>query len=175
MSRDRSRGREDERGERGELWPFSRDEHGRLCYRGEPLPAGPWHAEPDRLELEHGGIACLLLRGPMGAWCGYVGLPVDHPWAHLDLIASPHPAEPWPDDAPEITYQRARPPTGMPSARTDGYEQWIGFSCASPGGSTLEIRALLGGDVPPGDYRDLAHAEREIRCLAGLVLAALPN
>jgi len=40
---------------------------------------GPWQEEPDRVEWRSQGFVCLALRGPMGAWCGYVGLPPGHP------------------------------------------------------------------------------------------------
>jgi hypothetical protein len=43
---------------------------------------GPWDEEPDRVEWrvpEFPGLACLAVRGPMGSWCGYVGVPPGHP------------------------------------------------------------------------------------------------
>lgn len=43
--------------------------------------AGPWDDEPDRAEWELSGFPCLALRHPSsGHWCGYVGVPVGHPW-----------------------------------------------------------------------------------------------
>lgn len=66
---------------------------GRLVYtkyldmRAEPitvtereLPPGPWHDEPDHVDFEHANHACILHRGPSGAWCGYVAVPPGHPW-----------------------------------------------------------------------------------------------
>src|SRR6476660_6887412 len=41
---------------------------------------GPWMAEPDRVDFVHSGLACLALRHPHhGNWCGYVGVPCEHP------------------------------------------------------------------------------------------------
>lgn len=42
---------------------------------------GPWLAvEPDRIQFKHLGLNCLLLRNPiLFNWCGYVGVPPDHP------------------------------------------------------------------------------------------------
>jgi len=41
---------------------------------------GPWDREPeDRVDFVHAGFACFIKRGPMGAWCGYVGVPATHP------------------------------------------------------------------------------------------------
>lgn len=43
-------------------------------------PSGPWDDEPeDRVDFTHCGFACLLHRNHMGSWCGYVGLPPEHP------------------------------------------------------------------------------------------------
>src|ERR1019366_1909225 len=43
-------------------------------------PPGPWHDEPHRKDFKHAGLACLLSRSPgSGGWCGYVGVPPDHP------------------------------------------------------------------------------------------------
>lgn len=36
---------------------------------------GPWQKENDRVEFEHAGLPCLMVRQPhAGHWCGYVGL-----------------------------------------------------------------------------------------------------
>jgi hypothetical protein len=42
--------------------------------------AGPWQDEPDRVDFVAHGFACLALRHPnCGHWCGYVGVPREHP------------------------------------------------------------------------------------------------
>ena len=54
---------------------------------------GPWQTEPDRVEFKHAGLPCLLRRGPLGAWCGYVAVPPGHPChgrATNDLDLSVH-------------------------------------------------------------------------------------
>jgi len=35
--------------------------------------------EPDRVDFIHAGFSCFIQRGPVGAWCGYVGVPASHP------------------------------------------------------------------------------------------------
>lgn len=41
---------------------------------------GPWQTEPDRVDFVHAGFACMALRHPEhGHWCGYVGVPREHP------------------------------------------------------------------------------------------------
>jgi hypothetical protein len=43
---------------------------------------GPWNDEPDKIQWqdEATGLPCLIVRGPSGALCGYVGVAPDHPW-----------------------------------------------------------------------------------------------
>lgn len=43
--------------------------------------AGPWQSEPDKRQWTDAatGLPCLIVRGPSGALCGYVGVPKSHP------------------------------------------------------------------------------------------------
>jgi hypothetical protein len=43
--------------------------------------AGPWQDEPDKRQWTDAvtGLPCLIVRGPIGALCGYVGVSSDHP------------------------------------------------------------------------------------------------
>ena len=40
---------------------------------------GPWDDEPDKAQWIHKNLDCLIVRGPSGALCGYVGVPDTHP------------------------------------------------------------------------------------------------
>lgn len=42
---------------------------------------GPWVCEPDKRQWIDAvtEMSCLMVRGPSGAWCGYVGVPEGHP------------------------------------------------------------------------------------------------
>jgi hypothetical protein len=42
---------------------------------------GPWVYEPDKRQWQDPatGLPCLIVRGPVGALCGYVGVPPGHP------------------------------------------------------------------------------------------------
>jgi hypothetical protein len=44
-------------------------------------PKGPWQDEPDKKQWRDAatGLPCLIVRGPVGALCGYVGVTADHP------------------------------------------------------------------------------------------------
>lgn len=53
---------------------------------------GPWLSEPDKVQFRdpETGYPCLVNRGPMGALCGYVGVPKGHPyhgreWDNIDV------------------------------------------------------------------------------------------
>ncbi len=43
---------------------------------------GPWQDEPDKIQWVDRAtdLDCLVVRNHAGNWCGYVGLPVTHPW-----------------------------------------------------------------------------------------------
>lgn len=40
---------------------------------------GEWDTEPDRVDFIHAGFSCFVLRNHVGNWCGYVGVPREHP------------------------------------------------------------------------------------------------
>src|SRR5689334_8643487 len=46
------------------------------------MPPGPWTSEPDKVQWldDATDLDCLIVRGPMGALCGYVGVPPEHLW-----------------------------------------------------------------------------------------------
>src|SRR5437899_2549525 len=53
------------------------------CKQNDKLKAqagpGPWSKEPNRVQFTHAGLDCLLHRGGLAAWCGYVAVPPGHP------------------------------------------------------------------------------------------------
>lgn len=53
---------------------------------------GPWQDEPDKRQWadEATGLPCLIVRGPIGALCGYVGVPPDHPAYGLSYDGTPN-------------------------------------------------------------------------------------
>lgn len=40
----------------------------------------PWWSEDNKVDFEADGLKCAMRRGPLGSWCGYVGVPSTHPW-----------------------------------------------------------------------------------------------
>ncbi len=104
---------------------------GRLFYAGRELPEGTWHRETDRAEFEANGFACLLQRGPLGAWCGYVAVPPEHPW-HGKAYGE---IEPSPDVHGGLTYAHECAGTicHIPKPGESDNVWWLGFDCAHLG------------------------------------------
>lgn len=129
---------------------------------------GPWQSEPDRVDFVHAGFACFALRNDrLGHWCGYVGVPREHPAygkGYDDVNVDFHGG---------LTYSRACsgqichvPAPGMPD---DVW--WLGGDFAHLFDLSPGLRAMLrqceAPDRDRGDvYRDLAYVRGEIERLA---------
>lgn len=93
---------------------------------------GEWDKEPDKAQWEHEGFDCLIVRGPLGALCGYVGIPKDHklygcdyPWVNEFYDISVHGG---------LTFANECQPGEMERAicHKDGVNDdvwWLGFDC----------------------------------------------
>ena len=133
---------------------------------------GPWMTEPDRVDFQHAGYACLLLRSNRGGFfCGYVGLDRAHPYY----------GRPYNDCAVEVhgglTYSEKCsgaichvPAPGMPD---DVW--WLGFDLGHAGdlcpGLLARERAMGWPPIPPVTgfeevYRTVGYARRMTRQLA---------
>lgn len=102
---------------------------------------GPWQDEFDKAQWEDADTAlpCLIVRGPSGALCGYVGVPEGHPWyrreysyvdadAHGGLTFSSHCVEKEHGDDDESEGICHIPGPGDPDN-----VWWLGFDCAHGG------------------------------------------
>lgn len=123
---------------------------------------GPWQDEPDRAEWrdEATGLSCLAIRHIHGGhWCGYVGIPPEHPW-HDDPpedLAGAHGAITYtspcfegngPDDPQRVCH--------VPRPGESDHVLWMGFDCAhacdyAPAWS-LELSAWNQGIYRPLNY-----------------------
>jgi len=143
---------------------------------------GPWQAEPDKLQWIDAAtnLDCLAVRNHMGCWCGYVGVPPEHPlhgkdYQDLDLDAHGGLtfADACHEDAPIESSICHVPFPGRP----DGV-WWLGFDCGHwmdfmPG---HQARARALGILPYRDagevYRDLSYVRAECARLAEQLAAA---
>jgi hypothetical protein len=158
---------------------------------------GLWQDEPDKVQWTDGatGLVCLARRGPLGSWCGYVGIAPDHPLFEVEYSTCPtmcgadyceHRPETALDVHGGITYsdacQETEQPYGIchiPEPGQPDHVWWFGFDCAHAGdlvpGLFVDIRAYLPLLKPGSDiYRDLAYVQAECRRLAAQ-LQALGN
>lgn len=141
---------------------------------------GPWDGEPDKVQFkdEASGLPCLVKRGPMGAWCGYVGVSEGHPAfekTYWDVDVEVHGGLTYADhcaDGPEDSSICHIPDPGEPD-----HVWWLGFDC---GHSFDLVPRIAASDrrryEETGDslwfhdgsevYRDIAYARRQTVALA---------
>lgn len=85
----------------------------------------PWENEPDRLEFVHEGYQCLIRRIPViGALCGYVAVPREHPYYAIDkdvLSIKIHGG---------LTYSSRSELDICSKEMPDADVWWFGFDCA---------------------------------------------
>lgn len=127
--------------------------------RGMLPKEGPWAEEGDREEFEYSGFPCILQRGPMGVWCGYVGVPEDHP----DFKKHYNSIEEEIDVHGGLTY--ASECNGHICHKTDKDEErwWLGFDC----GHAYDLTPLIPVDLRLGRaYKTITYAKEETKKLA---------
>mgnify|MGYP001589404555 CR=1 FL=1 len=125
-------------------------------------PAGPWDAEPDRVEWRHAGLPCLILRNFDGALCGYAAVPPGHPdhgRDYNDIYADVHGG---------LTYAGKCagaichvPATGEPDA-----VHWFGFDCAHYGDFAPGHAASWRTIAPDDSYKGMAYVTAQVNGLA---------
>lgn len=148
--------------------------------------AGPWDIEPDLVEWRHRdhSLALLVVRSPLGAWCGYVAVPPGHP-----LHGKPI------DDANVevhggLTYADACSGSicHVPGPGEPDDVWWLGFDCGHafdvmPGveAGIRQAYEAMGKERPScaafdslNTYRDLDYVMAEVESLAKQVGEAAP-
>ncbi len=143
-----------------------------------------WKTEPDEARWTHAGLACAIMRGPVGAWCGYVGVPADHPTYGLGYYTSSYEVE---DVLSGEAARKAPVQAQLNDIRVHGGMtfsgkrfddnglHWFGFDCShagdySPGLDRLNDPIIgLGCSTGWGgviEYRDQAYVTAETNSLA---------
>jgi hypothetical protein len=132
---------------------------------------GPWTSEPDKVVWidEATGLDLMIHRNPMGAWCGYVGVPPGHPWhgrGYSDVDVTVHGG---------LTYAAAcqegdDPAEGIchiPQPGRPADVWWLGFDCAHGGLDLLPgLFEHTGYSDLGGHYRDVAYVTGQCQALA---------
>ena len=154
---------------------------------------GPWDDEPDKVQMvdEATGLPCLIVRGPVGALCGYVGVPEGHPWhgRHYDACGMGEKSENYdPNWYPNVhgglTFADGcghgdDPAKGICHIPAEGEPDnvwWLGFDCAHAGDRTdmsyspaMRDRYPHHGDI----YRGLEYVKAECAKLAQQAIRAV--
>jgi len=156
---------------------------------------GAWDREPDKRQWadEETGLPCLIVRGPSGALCGYVGVAPDHP-AHglnYDNYRTDDDGERIPPTGAESAIEGIRvhggltfasgcrhgddPSKGICHIPGEGEPDtvwWFGFDCAHSGDyvPAYDRRYSFGCDDEV--YRTQQYVESEVRGLARQLAAA---
>jgi hypothetical protein len=133
---------------------------------------GPWVYEPDTFYAEYHGFGCWALRHPtQGSLCGYVEIPVGHPWHGLNYNDIRGTDDRWIEVHGGLTY------TGDMPHVTDSFV--VGFDCnhgldyAPKMEARLRQASLdLGRSHKEERYRDLSYVLGELRNLARQAKAA---
>lgn len=157
---------------------------------------GAWQDEPDKRQWEDPttGLACLIVRGPGGALCGYVGVARGHPahglsYSHWSYGEDGErvPLTPVQEAINDLeahgglTFAHGcghgdNPATGICHIPGDGEPDsvwWFGFDCAHSGDLSPKYdRDRRWGDTDT--YKSQPYVERWVTKLAGQ-LAAMPD
>jgi hypothetical protein len=151
---------------------------------------GPWNDEPDKLQWidDATGLDCLIVRNRLGALCGYVGVPSEHPWHGVGYSDSPSGKGGfYADDCPEtvvnvhggLTFsdkcdQDAPEDSGIchvPGPGRPADVWWFGFDCAHSGDivpGMIACERKMGFSPPPdgGVYKTVDYVRAEVANLA---------
>jgi len=132
--------------------------------------------EPDRIEWRAPGSSLprMALRGPLGAWCGYVGVPEGHPlhgrkaWGTGATDAQRSAAVDALDVHGGITYAEACAGNicHLPQPGESDHVWWFGFDCAHAWDVIPSMAARFPSFGAGDTYRDLAYIIAEVEGLA---------
>lgn len=127
---------------------------------------GHWDSEPDKAQWidEATKLDCLIVRGPLGALCGYVGVPESHKhfeddYLNVDVdvhggLTFADRCQPTNDESRHICH------SGEVANKT---VWWLGFDCAHAWDVTPMHPHSFGWD---SIYRDFEYVKREVTHLA---------
>lgn len=134
---------------------------------------GPWNDEPDKAQWidEETNLDCLIVRGPGGALCGYVGVPESHPlfdvpYSYQDSRQddlSPHGGVTFSDrcDPSEAQHENICHTGDVANKLV----YWYGFDCAHSG----DISPAYGNDGYRehfSSYKSFEYVQHEVSRLA---------
>ncbi len=136
---------------------------------------GPWDSEPDKVQFtdEETSLPCLIVRGPSGALCGYVGVPEWHPFFGVDDGAVERKDGKYIDVHGGLTFSgfcaessdEARHICHKPSPGEPDHVWWLGFDCSHLGDIIPVDRSSFMQDEH-SVYRNMWYVRSQVKILA---------
>ena len=131
---------------------------------------GPWKSEPDKAQWISSGLDCLIVRGPSGALCGYVGVPESHPLYGRDYDAE----EVYVECHGGLTFADKCQPTDDPSRHVCHVAEdaanaevwWFGFDCAHLGDLSPAYNQRNHYSDGEEEYRSFQYVQSEVEAMA---------
>lgn len=140
-------------------------------------PKGPWDDEPDRVEWrmsEPPGYPLLIVRGPVGSLCGYVGVPPGHP-LYRKVYSEPGASDLEVHGGLTYSGECRGDICHAPAPGEPDDVWWFGFDTAHAGDYVPGIEALLERNKANPEirmgmfgerYRDIPYVRAEVERLA---------
>jgi hypothetical protein len=140
---------------------------------GFPWPEGEWMNEPDKVQfMTKAGLPGLVVRGPMGAWCGYVGVTKEHPYfekSYSELDLSVHGGLTFDGKCSGNEHGICH----LVNESEDDNVWWLGFDCAHSGDLSPLYMAVVNRSPElqrfnqfKENYRNLEYVKEQVEVLA---------
>jgi hypothetical protein len=137
---------------------------------------GPWDSEPDKVQWldETTGLPCLIVRGPVGSLCGYVGVSPSHPFFgkdYDDVSADAHGGLTFAGGCMKDGQEASRVCHQVEAGEPDNV-WWFGFDCAHSGDLCPGMSWFDGYFGRSDTYKDFDWVRAEVQQLAKQLRAA---
>jgi len=138
-------------------------------------PRGEWDNEPDKSHWidDETGLDCLIVRGPLGALCGYVGVPKAHPsfeQGYSDVAVTVHGGLTFADSCqPEEDESEGICHSEECAANDDVWR--LGFDCAHCNDLAPASNMIFNDSI----YRNFEYTVQQVTSLAGQLKATTQN
>lgn len=140
-------------------------------------PRGEWDGEPDKMQWqdEATGLPCLIVRGPSGSLCGYVGVAEGHRCFGIgyDEVTVPG-SEYGPEVHGGLTFadfcaqgvDHSRHVCHLSEPGEPDRVWWFGFDCAHSGDTSPAYAERIGRFHNGDSYKSIGYVKREVASLA---------
>ena len=141
-------------------------------------PSGEWDSEPDKIQWQDSitKLPCLMVRNRLGAWCGYVGVPQDHPAyerSYDDVAAEVHGDLTYSDKCMEEPKEKSI--CHIPGIGESDDVWWLGFDCSHGGDAYPKVSAAMLFDTSFSSYKNQEYVTQQVTSLAAQFAEQVTN